>query len=480
MAIIGPTEGQMDLAHALQEFFAGASDNTTRQTISADIFWKSYNSGNASGNDVIHASRISRTAAEVVALVAAYAVVIICSLLGNALVCFVIYKRRRLHTVTNMFITNLAISDILITVLNIPFSITRNVLENWPFGGFMCRFVNIILMMSVYVSTFTMTAIAMDRYIVIVYPLRPRLTIYFGIIIIIVTWCMSTLMSLPFALYAQVETLHLLLNTVTRCRLCYPAPADLHEKAITLFTLISQYVIPMAVTGYAYGHIVRKLWARELVGQPSANQRLSHQKARRKTIKMLITVVAIFCVCWMPLNMYHLLTDFHPDSERFHHNSSVYLACHWFAMSSVCYNPFVYCWMNASFRSEIRNRLGCFYRRQSRVHPGTEVNGLLVRTDRVVRKPTASSSSASRSKVFRAKHAPHAKSCSDVQRESSPRSSESKPTINTSRACQTDCYSLKAYLLKKHHEKEFQTKRLPCLERDQLPPEDPLPRSQWV
>ncbi len=80
-------------------------------------------------------------------------------------VCHVIYKNKRLHTVTNIFIANLSVSDMVITVLNIPFNIMRNLLDHWPFGYVMCILVNFTLMSSVYASTFTMAAIAIDRWI---------------------------------------------------------------------------------------------------------------------------------------------------------------------------------------------------------------------------------------------------------------------------------------------------------------------------
>ena len=59
-------------------------------------------------------------------------------------------------------------------------------------------------MASVYVSSFTMMAIAMDRYVVIVYPLRPRMTLRIGGVVIIMSWIAAILMSLPYALYARV------------------------------------------------------------------------------------------------------------------------------------------------------------------------------------------------------------------------------------------------------------------------------------
>lgn len=36
----------------------------------------------------------------------------------------------------------------------------------------------------------------------------------------------------------------------------------------------------------------------------------------------------------------------------------IFLIVHWFAMSSVCYNPFIYCWLNANFRREASKLFG--------------------------------------------------------------------------------------------------------------------------
>lgn len=56
-------------------------------------------------------------------LVVAYSVIIIISLFGNVVVCHVVIKNKRMHSVTSLFIMNLAIADILITLLNTPFTL---------------------------------------------------------------------------------------------------------------------------------------------------------------------------------------------------------------------------------------------------------------------------------------------------------------------------------------------------------------------
>ncbi len=61
----------------------------------------------------------------------------------------------------------------------------------------------------------------------------------------------------------------------------------------------------------------------------------------------------MFAICWLPLNLYHIRADFGTDPSR--HNSTVYLMVHWLAMSSVCYNPFIYSIRNSYFRRVIKN-----------------------------------------------------------------------------------------------------------------------------
>lgn len=58
-------------------------------------------------------------------LVVAYSVIIVFSLFGNALVCHVMVKNKRMHFATSLFIVNLAVADLMITFLNTPFTLVR-------------------------------------------------------------------------------------------------------------------------------------------------------------------------------------------------------------------------------------------------------------------------------------------------------------------------------------------------------------------
>ncbi|NXP35512.1 GPR83 protein, partial [Leiothrix lutea] len=284
-------------------------------------------------------------------LIAAYSFIIVFSLFGNVLVCHVVVKTKRVHSATSLFIVNLAVADIMITLLNTPFTLARFVNSTWIFGKGMCHVSRFAQYCSLHVSALTLTAIAVDRHQVIMHPLKPRISTGKGVIYISIIWIMATCFSLPHAIYQKLFTFEYS-EDVTRC-LClpdFPEPADLFWKYLDLTTFILLYVLPLLIISAAYLTVAKKLWLRNVIGDVTTEQYFVLRKKNKKTIKMLMLVVILFAVCWFPLNCYVVLLS----SQTIHTNNALYFAFHWFAMSSTCYNPFIYCWLNDSFRSELK------------------------------------------------------------------------------------------------------------------------------
>ena len=300
-------------------------------------------------------------------LLISYSILFIIAFFGNALVCHVIFSRKRMRTVTNIFIANLAVSDLLLIVLNVPFNLAKSLMNDWLFGDVLCVLMNMSLITSVYASTFTLTVIALDRQRVLLYPLRPRILKSGGLIVVAIIWIVSIIMSLPFGIYSKKETVRFVVETAIRCRSTYPSQK--FEQYLTVVTIILQYILPLIIIAVTYGRIVRRIWERTDLGAVTANQHACRSKHKKKSIKMLMIVVIVFAVCWMPLNLYHLLTDLHPDSETFQYSSTAFFVCHWVAISSTCYNPFIYCWLNEAFRAEIRAVFRCCMPSGMSIHP---------------------------------------------------------------------------------------------------------------
>ncbi|XP_030066292.1 probable G-protein coupled receptor 83 [Microcaecilia unicolor] len=293
-------------------------------------------------------------------LIVAYSVIILISLFGNILVCHVVMKNKRMHSATSLFIVNLAIADLMITLLNTPFTLVRFVSSTWVFGKVMCHVSRFVQYCSVHVSVLTLTAIALDRHQVIMHPLKPRMSTVRGVICIGVIWVLASCFSLPHAIYQKLGEFYIGNSVRMVCLVSFPHPPDLFWKYLDLATFVLLYVLPLFVISITYTTVAKKLWMRNAIGDITMEQYYAHRRKKKMTLKMLMLVVVVFAVCWFPLNCYVVLMS----SRAIGINNALYFAFHWFAMSSTCYNPFIYCWLNESFRSELKALL-CVCRRRS-------------------------------------------------------------------------------------------------------------------
>lgn len=99
-------------------------------------------------------------------IIPCYVLVVVVGVFGNYLLLYVICRSRKMHNVTNFFIGNLAFSDMLMCVTCVPFTLAYAFNPHgWVFGRSMCYLVFLIQPVTVYVSVFTLTAIAVDRWV---------------------------------------------------------------------------------------------------------------------------------------------------------------------------------------------------------------------------------------------------------------------------------------------------------------------------
>ncbi|XP_061171809.1 G-protein coupled receptor 83-like [Saccostrea echinata] len=292
-------------------------------------------------------------------LISAFVPLAVVTLVCNIVVCYVVGKNKKMRTVTNVFIVNMSVSDLILIFLNVPLNIARHVSQEWALGDFLCYMLNFSLMLSTYVSTFTLTAIALDRHQVLLYPLQPRITKRISFVIIFAIWFLSILLALPYGFFTKVAETNFIFAKLRRCTTVFPQPAEKWEQALTISTAVLQFFLPVGVIAIAYIRVIQKLWLRTHLGVVTETQRRMEIQKKRKTIKLLVAVVIVFTVCWAPINFYHLLTDLHPNRIAFKYSSAAFFVCHWIAIASSCINPILYCWMNQSFRAEIKRHVTC-------------------------------------------------------------------------------------------------------------------------
>ncbi|KAK4316317.1 hypothetical protein Pmani_009252 [Petrolisthes manimaculis] len=101
-----------------------------------------------------------------ISLLAAYSLLILLGATGNSLVVLAVVRKPAMRTARNVFIINLAISDLLLCLVTMPLTLMELLTQYWPLGDtpFACRMVGTLQATSIFVSTISITAIALDRY----------------------------------------------------------------------------------------------------------------------------------------------------------------------------------------------------------------------------------------------------------------------------------------------------------------------------
>lgn len=304
-----------------------------------------------------------------------YTAIFIIGITGNVLVCYVVCRNKAMHTVTNFFITNLALSDILLCILAVPFTPLYTFLGKWIFGNVLCHLVPFAQGVSMYISTLTLTSIAMDRFIVIIYPFRHRMKISTCILLIMAIWIISLLLTLPYGLYVSLNTD--MVNDISYCEEDWPSENT--RKVYGTITVCLQFAIPFVIITVCYILVSYKLnvRAKTKLGSKTAKKEEADRERKRRTNHMLISMVGVFAISWMPLNAVNIFNDYYETKNDFY--TLLFFFAHCIAMSSTCYNPFLYAWLNENFRKEFKQVLP-FFRRSG--YNGVSIYSRAYRSDR--------------------------------------------------------------------------------------------------
>uniref|UniRef100_A0A182J7T8 G-protein coupled receptors family 1 profile domain-containing protein n=1 Tax=Anopheles atroparvus TaxID=41427 RepID=A0A182J7T8_ANOAO len=328
----------------------------------------------------------------------AYSSTLTASVVGNCSVIAIVATQPHMRTVTNLFLANLALGDLLMTLFCVPFTfVSLFVLQYWPFGGALCRVVNYCQAVSVLVSAYTLVALSADRYRAIMWPMRPRRRLRkpCALRLIALVWFGAAATALPIPLYSalvQPSRWHAHCGQAI-CTEVWPEPAA--DRTYSLALMIAQFAVPLVALVYTYGCIGWRVWARRPPHLTTADEQEPQQepqqepeqerprftwrhrtttttntctsssstsvssvrqfrRARKRTLAMTLAVVAAFVVCWLPFNAFMLAPL---DDPTWPPLPYLYFAFHWLAMSHCCYNPLIYCYMNAKFRAGFRTLL---------------------------------------------------------------------------------------------------------------------------
>ena len=90
-------------------------------------------------------------------------IILILGTIGNVLVVLVVARRRKMRTVTNYLILNLACADLTVLITNIPIDLTTQFMNKWVFGKATCKIIIPLQTMGTIASILTLVAISLSR-----------------------------------------------------------------------------------------------------------------------------------------------------------------------------------------------------------------------------------------------------------------------------------------------------------------------------
>ncbi|KAM4710171.1 adenosine receptor A2a [Discoglossus pictus] len=242
------------------------------------------------------------------------------AILGNLLVCWAVRINSNLQNVTNYFVVSLAVADIAVGVLAIPFAITISVGFCADFHA--CLFIACFVLVLTQSSIFSLLAIAADRYIAIRIPLRYNslVTSQRANAIIAVCWVLSFVIGLTPMLgwHGSVPSS----ENSSACN--SPMIECLFESVVTMdymvyYNFFACVLVPLLLMFGIYLRIF--MAARRQLKQMEQNvvcgeRSRSILQKEVQCAKSLAIIVGLFAVCWLPLHTINCFTLFTNGTVR--------------------------------------------------------------------------------------------------------------------------------------------------------------------
>ncbi|XP_004704054.1 C-C chemokine receptor type 2 [Echinops telfairi] len=268
-----------------------------------------------------------------------YSLVFISGFVGNMLVVLTLINCKKLKSMTDIFLFNLAVSDLLF-LLTLPFW-AHYATHGWVFGESVCKILISLYHLGYYGGIFFILLLTMDRYLAIVhavFALKAR-TVTSGVVTSGVTWVVILLASLPGIIFtrSRKEELH------ETCETDYPYKWKTFQ--IIMRTILS-LVLPLLVMIVCYSGILKTLL------------RCRNEKRKHKAVRLIFAIMIIYFLFWAPYIIVLNLTTFQNffglenciSASRLDRAMQV---TETLGMTHCCINPIVYAFIGEKFRRYI-------------------------------------------------------------------------------------------------------------------------------
>uniref|UniRef100_A0A8C3XEY8 C-C chemokine receptor type 10 n=1 Tax=Cyanoderma ruficeps TaxID=181631 RepID=A0A8C3XEY8_9PASS len=270
---------------------------------------------------------------------------------GDTLVLLTHARYRQAHSVTDVCLLHLALSDLLL-LLMLPFAIA-DTLQGWSPSTAACKALQGLYSLSFYSGFLFLTCISVDRYVAVVrgpaaWRLHPRARCHSRLTVGLV-WLLATLLAMPQFIYSQPQQ-H---QNLQFCHVVFPHVASRAARgANNLLQVVLGFVIPFLVMTGCYAAVARTLLA-------------SRGAKPHRTLRVLLALVLVFVVLQLPhslmvlLDAAELLAGWEMSCAQSRRKDLALLVTGGLVYLRCCLNPLLYAFLGQRFRRELRRLASC-------------------------------------------------------------------------------------------------------------------------
>ncbi|XP_069747871.1 P2Y purinoceptor 2 [Narcine bancroftii] len=280
-----------------------------------------------------------------------YSIVFAVGLVLNALAIWVFIFRMRPWNITTTYMFNLAVSDIMYDI-SLPLLIYYYAKHNdWPFGAALCKIVRFLFYTNLYCSILFLTCLSIYRFLGVCFPMQTLRwsNLRCTRIVCIVVWAVVIIFQTPIFVFVNIEATG---NTT----ICYDTSNQKNFNKFVIYSIVQLvlvFCIPFTIVMICYGITAKKLL------RPN-DIRPEYAKSRKKSIKMIITVLTVFVLCFLP---FHITRSIYYSSRSLHVSCSTldavnlaYKLTRPLASSNSCLDPILYVLAGQTYRSKLTRK----------------------------------------------------------------------------------------------------------------------------
>ena len=265
--------------------------------------------------------------------------------MGNSVICYVVFRNRRLWTEMNIFIVNLAIGDIAMSLISMSTPLETIITGQRIFvSGPLCQisaFLNSVLFCN---TIFTHTTIAIDRFFTVVKPMKKFMTRKKAFCALLAVWTLSIAISLGPLLGWGHNTYN---ASTLQCGFGFPR--NKLESLYIICLVVCAFLLPILIMSYVY---IRIYWVvrhhtRRLSTSTFGSRIEAVIKSQRRVVLTFFLALIAFIICWTPFFVFMAVAVSIPSRDELPHGLGI--AAYWCGFLNSAINLHLIVWEASDF-----------------------------------------------------------------------------------------------------------------------------------